>query len=61
MDDRTMSTLDASGVALAAIQGLYGMLKERDAEIASLKAKLAEIMARLERTASRAKYAAQER
>jgi hypothetical protein len=61
MDDRTMSTLDASGVALAAIQGLHAMLKERDAEIASLKAKLAEIMVRLERNASRATYAAQER
>ena len=36
-DDRHISTVDADGVALAAIQGLYKMLKEKEAEIAKLK------------------------
>jgi hypothetical protein len=36
-DDRHISTVDADGVALAAIQGLYKVLKEKDAEIAELK------------------------
>jgi hypothetical protein len=47
-DDKTMSTVDASGVALAAIQGLHALLRERDAEIAALKAKLSRIVERLE-------------
>jgi len=43
--------VDADGVALAAIQGLYKMIKEKDAEIAALKAEkgaeIAELKARL--------------
>jgi hypothetical protein len=36
-DDRYISAVDADGVALAAIQGLHKILKEKDAEIADLK------------------------
>jgi len=39
-DERHISTLDADGVALAAIQGLYKQVQARDAEIAMLKARL---------------------
>jgi hypothetical protein len=38
-DDKTIATVDASGVALAAIQGLHALVKEKDAEIARLKEK----------------------
>ncbi len=37
-DDTTISTVDAQGVALAAIQGLYQIVQEQQAEIAQLKA-----------------------
>lgn len=36
-DDRNITTSDVGGVALAAIQGLYQLLHERDGEIARLK------------------------
>ncbi len=36
--DRTISTVDADGVALASIQALYGKLQERDAELSAVKA-----------------------
>ncbi|MDM8536889.1 tail fiber domain-containing protein [Desulfobacterales bacterium HSG17] len=39
-DDKTIATVDADGVALAAIQGLYDMLKEQQAEIEELKAQV---------------------
>jgi glycerate-2-kinase len=39
--------VDADGVALAAIQGLYEMLLERDAEIAALREELNAIRQRL--------------
>ena len=46
-DDKTITTLEADGVALAAIQGLNQKLTEalrhRDAEIASLKQAVAEL------------------
>jgi hypothetical protein len=42
-DDKTISTLDADGVALAAIQGLVEELKVRDKTIEELKAKSAEV------------------
>lgn len=42
-DDKHISTVDADGVALAAITGLYQELKERDAKIATLEARLAEL------------------
>jgi hypothetical protein len=37
-DNTHISTVDADGVALAAIQGLYRIVQEKDAEIAALKA-----------------------
>jgi hypothetical protein len=40
-DDRHISTVDADGVALAAIQALYQLVKERDAQIAALEARVA--------------------
>jgi Chaperone of endosialidase len=40
-DDVTINTSDAQGVALAAIQGLYQIVQEQQAQIAELEAKLA--------------------
>jgi len=37
-DDKHISTVDADGVALAAIQGLYQLAQDQKAEIAALKA-----------------------
>ena len=37
-DNKHISTSDADGVALAAIQGLYKIVQEKDAEIATLRA-----------------------
>lgn len=42
-DDKSINSLDANGVALAAIQGLYEMVKERDAEIDALKVRLSKL------------------
>lgn len=39
-DERHISTLDADGVALAAIQGLHQLLQERDAELKAQEAKI---------------------
>ncbi len=39
-DDRHISTVDADGVALAAIQGLYAQGKAKDAQIAALQERL---------------------
>ena len=39
-DERRITTIDADGVALAAIQGLYNVVKDRDAEIAELRSRL---------------------
>lgn len=39
-DDKHISTIDADGVALAAIKGLHAMVKEKDAEIAALRRQL---------------------
>ena len=38
-DDKTIATVDAAGVAFAAIQGLHAKLKEKDTEIAALTKK----------------------
>ncbi len=57
-DDKHIATVDADGVALAAIQGLNEKLKAKDAEIQKLNAKVAEIdelkrrLAALERSLS---------
>ncbi len=42
-DDRYISTVDASGVALAAIQGLSQILQDKDAEIHELNARLSSL------------------
>jgi hypothetical protein len=39
-DERHINTADADGVALAAIQGLYQVVKEKDAKIQELEARL---------------------
>lgn len=39
-DDKHIATVDEGGVALAAIQGLHSIVKEKDAEIADLKKRL---------------------
>jgi len=53
-NEKTINSIDADGVALAAIQGLYQVVQEREAqiaaqgaEIAALKAQQVEIAARL--------------
>jgi len=46
-DDKTITTLDTDGVTLAAIKGLVEELKERDAEIAGLKARNSQIEGQL--------------
>lgn len=42
-DDRYISTVDASGVALAAIQGLSQLLQDKDAEMDELNARLSSL------------------
>ena len=39
-DDKHIAMVDEGGVALAAIQGLNAKLKEKEAEIAEMKARL---------------------
>lgn len=39
-DDKHITTIDSEGVAVAAIQGLYKMMREKDAEIAAQRAQL---------------------
>jgi hypothetical protein len=39
-DDRTIGHLDSAGVALAAIQGLYKMLQQKEAEIRELRSRV---------------------
>lgn len=46
-DDRRINSLDADGVALAAIQGLYQVVQEKDAENAALQQKVSDLEARL--------------
>ncbi len=40
-DKKFIATIDADGVALAAIQGLYDVVKEKEARIADLEARVA--------------------
>ena len=42
-DDKHIATVDADGVALAAIQGLNEVVKEKDAEIQELKRAVKEL------------------
>ncbi len=45
-DDKRITTVDADGVALGAIQGLHELLKEKDAQIAALRERNAKLEAR---------------
>jgi len=45
MDDVTIATVDADGVALAAIQGLYQIVQEQEQENAELRERLAALEA----------------
>jgi hypothetical protein len=47
-DERSIGTIDADGVALAAIQALYEIVNEKDAEIDALKARLLKLEAKVE-------------
>jgi len=42
-DDKHITTIDADGVALAAIQGLNEVVKEKDARISALEKRLANL------------------
>jgi hypothetical protein len=46
-DEQHISTIDADGVALAAIQGVYAIIKDKDAELATLKSRNRELESRL--------------
>jgi len=46
-DDTHITTIDADGVALAAIQGLYEIVQEKDARIATLEAQNADLQSRM--------------
>ena len=46
-DDKTIHVVDASGVALAAIQGLYQVLQEKDAQLIAQQEQIAALAARL--------------
>ena len=46
-DDKTIFNIDAQGVAIAAIQGLYELVEQKDAEIARQRDQLAALEARL--------------
>lgn len=45
--DETIGTVDADGVALAAIQGLYDIVKQKETEISALNERLARLEAAL--------------
>lgn len=49
-DEHTISTIDSDGVALAAIQGLYEVVRQKDARISALEARLAAVEHRLSET-----------
>lgn len=46
-DDKTINSLDADGVALAAIQGLYQIVREKEAENTALQRRVDGLEARL--------------
>ena len=54
-DDRHITTIDADGVALAAIQGLYKLLKEKDKLITSQKREIQNLRAQVQRQQARLK------
>ncbi len=54
--DKTINTVDAQGVALAAIQGLYQMMQEKDKKIEEQNSKIQQLeqrMLQLEHSATR--------
>ncbi len=53
-DDTHISTVDAEGVAFAAIQGLYQVVQEQDAQIVALQGQNAALQARLSALEQRA-------
>ena len=57
-DDKYINTLDTDGVALAAIQGLYQIVQEKDAQIAVQQQQMAAMQA--ENAAQRERAAALE-
>ena len=52
--DKSITTIDGDGVALAAIQGLYQIVQEREARIADLEVRLAALESAVPRTAKSA-------
>ena len=50
-DDKHITSVDADGVALAAIQGLHEIVKEKSAEVDALKQSVAELRAMVQRLA----------
>ena len=54
-----IATIDADGVALAAIQGLYEIVQEKDCQIAELEARLSALEERLAGEARGAKGGAE--
>ncbi len=51
-DGKTISMVDASGIAFAAIQGLNQVVQEKDAEIASLEQRITALEAQTQRVAA---------
>ena len=47
-DDKHVTTVDADGVALTAIQGLYQLLQEKDAKMAAQQQAIDELQKQLE-------------
>ena len=52
VSEKLIDTIDPDGVALAAIQGLKGLVDEKDAEIAELRERVARLEGALERLAA---------
>jgi ABC-type phosphate/phosphonate transport system substrate-binding protein len=48
-DDKTIATVDADGVAMAAIQGLHQLMKEKDSTIAGQAARISGLEFELQR------------
>ncbi len=46
-DERRISVVDADGVALAAIQGLYQMVEERESQLAAQESEIGDLRQRL--------------
>lgn len=51
-DEKHINTLDADGVALAAIQGLYEIVREKEAEISEMRKRLSALEAEIAKTKS---------